>query len=53
MGSKRFDVVYAGIYFQFVMIMCFVSLAVSIFIVHLFTRANAVAPSPMPPTVSQ
>jgi len=35
------------------MIMCFVSLAVTIFIVHLFTRANAVAPSPMPSTVSR
>ena len=41
-----------GIYFQFVMFMCFLSLVITILIVHLHTRANAIPPSSMSPTVS-
>jgi len=41
-----------GIYFQFVMVMCFVSLMMTILIVHLHSRAIADPLSPMPPRVS-
>jgi len=44
---------FVGIYFLFVLKMCFLSLATSIFIVYLHTRSNAVPPFPMPPRVSQ
>ena len=43
---------FTGTYFLFVFIMCFASLAITIFIVHLHSRANAVPPSTIPPTVS-
>ena len=43
---------FAGTYFLFVLMLCFVSLATTISIVHLHMRGNAVSASPMPPTVS-
>ena len=44
---------FVGIYFVFVLKMCFLSLATTIFIIYLHSRSNAVPPSPMPPRVSQ
>lgn len=38
-----------GIYFVFVFVMCFSSLAMTVFIVHLYCRSNAASPSPMSP----
>jgi len=48
---QQLVLLFAGTYFLFVLILCFVSLAITIFIVHIHTRGNAVPPAPLSPTV--